>query len=30
VAGSLVGTLLPGVPLHVVFLEHQRYETITP
>lgn len=30
VAGSLVGALLPGVPLHVVFLEHQRYETITP
>jgi hypothetical protein len=28
VAGSLVGALLPGVPLHVVFLEHQRYEPV--
>lgn len=27
-AGSFVGSLLPGVPLDVVFIEHTSYETI--
>lgn len=25
-AGAAVGTLLPGIPLNVVFLEHERYD----
>jgi hypothetical protein len=29
-AGEIVGLLLPGVPLNVVFLEHERYEATTP
>jgi hypothetical protein len=29
-AGSLVSLLLPGVPLDVVFLEHEKYEFVEP
>ena len=29
-AGRVVGFLLPGVPLNVVFLEHERYATPSP
>jgi hypothetical protein len=28
-AGAAVGTLLPGIPLNVVYLEHERYDVVS-